>query len=77
MKPEFRSSSFSQLSCVEVAKLPDGRIAVRDSKDPSGRALVFMPAEWAEFIAAAKSDEFDFSLRDAVDKMIADRARQE
>ncbi|MBX6750947.1 MAG: DUF397 domain-containing protein [Micromonosporaceae bacterium] len=32
-------------NCVEVANLGD-RIAVRDSKDPTGPVLVFTPAEW-------------------------------
>ena len=33
-----------------VADLP-GTIAVRDSKDPDGPALIFTPAEWAAFTA--------------------------
>jgi hypothetical protein len=45
-------------NCVEVAQLPD-TIAVRDSKNPSGPALMFTPDEWAAFIEGAKDGEFD------------------
>ena len=33
--------------------------AVRDSKDPSGPALIFTPGEWTAFTAGAKDCEFD------------------
>lgn len=45
-------------NCVEVAELPDA-IAVRDSKNPSGPALIFTPDEWAAFVEGAKDGEFD------------------
>lgn len=45
-------------NCVEVAFV-DGGIAVRDSKDPSGPALLFTPAEWDAFLGGAKDGEFD------------------
>jgi hypothetical protein len=45
-------------NCVEVANL-DEAVAVRDSKHPDGGALVFSRAEWARFLDAAKSGEFD------------------
>ncbi|MGC5011239.1 DUF397 domain-containing protein [Streptosporangium sp. DT93] len=35
--------------CVEVARLPSGRVGVRDSKDQAGPALVFTSGEWAAF----------------------------
>jgi hypothetical protein len=47
----WRKSSYSSSSgdnCVEVAGLP-GTVAVRDSKDPSGPALAFTPADWQAF----------------------------
>lgn len=67
MNVRFRKSSFSQLSCVEVAPLPNGRFALRDSKDVSKPAHEFTADEWAAFIAGAKSGEFDFGLEiDAV-----------
>ena len=31
-------------SCVEVAKLPGGEVAVRNSRDPYGPALIYTPA---------------------------------
>ena len=46
-------------TCVEVAALPGGGTAVRDSKDPEGARLRFDAAEWAGFIAAVKAGEFD------------------
>jgi hypothetical protein len=46
--------SNGQANCVEVARnLPDA-VAVRDSKDPHGPALVFTPADWAAFMAGIK-----------------------
>jgi hypothetical protein len=45
-------------NCVEVAFV-DGAIAVRDSKNASGPALVFTPAEWDAFVGGAKDGEFD------------------
>ena len=46
-------------ACVEVAKLPDGEIAVRNSRHPSGPALIYTRAEVAAFLAGAKAGEFD------------------
>ena len=45
--------------CVEVADLPDGGAAVRDSKDPGGAVLRFTPGEWAAFVGGVKDGEFD------------------
>jgi hypothetical protein len=45
-------------NCVEVAFLGDA-IAVRDSKNPSGPALIFTQAEWDAFVGGAKDGEFD------------------
>jgi Domain of unknown function (DUF397) len=46
-------------SCVEVAALADGAVAVRNSRHPSGPALVYTRAEIAAFLAGAKAGEFD------------------
>lgn len=46
-------------NCVEVAKLTNGEIAVRNSRFPDGPALVYTPAEIAAFVAGAKDGEFD------------------
>ena len=53
------SLSFSNGACVEVAGLPDGRVGVRHSKDPSGPVLRFTPAEWHAFLIGARAGEFD------------------
>jgi Domain of unknown function (DUF397) len=53
------SLSFSNGNCVEVAGLPGGGAAVRDSKDPEGPVLRFTPAEWDAFLGGAKGGEFD------------------
>ncbi|MBN0042602.1 DUF397 domain-containing protein [Streptomyces actuosus] len=46
-------------NCVEIATLPEGGIAVRNSRDPDGPALVYTPAEVAAFLAGARDGEFD------------------
>ena len=33
-------------NCVEIAALPGGGRAVRDSKDPAGVVLLLSPAQW-------------------------------
>ena len=49
-------------NCVEVATLPGGDIAVRNSRDPQGPALVYTPAEIEAFVRGAKTGEFDALL---------------
>lgn len=46
-------------SCVEVAPLGNGEIAMRNSRHAGGPALVYTVAEIAAFIAGAKDGEFD------------------
>jgi hypothetical protein len=46
-------------SCVEVAGLPGGMIAMRNSRHPSGPALIYTRAEVAAFLAGVKNGEFD------------------
>jgi hypothetical protein len=54
-----RSSWCSTNSCVEVAELPDRRVAVRDSKQPvSAPVLVFTAQEWEVFISGVNAGEF-------------------
>jgi hypothetical protein len=45
-------------NCVEVADLGITR-AIRDSKNPTGPALVFPAAEWTVFTAGIRTGEFD------------------
>ena len=49
-------------ACVQVAHLPGGIVAVRDSKDTSKAAHVFDGAEWAAFVAGVKAGEFDLPV---------------
>jgi len=46
-------------NCVEIAALPGGDIAVRNSRHPAGPALVYTRAEVAAFIDGIRSGEFD------------------
>jgi len=46
-------------NCVEVAVLPDGAVAMRNSRHPSGPALVYTRAEISVFLAGVKDGEFD------------------
>jgi hypothetical protein len=46
-------------NCVEVARLPDGQVAVRNSRHPAGPALVFTSAEWTAFVGSARDGDFD------------------
>jgi hypothetical protein len=59
-RAEWRTSTFSggNGSCVEVASNLPGIIAVRDSKDRQGPALVFTPHEWTAFLDGIRADEF-------------------
>lgn len=45
--------------CVEVAHLSAGMVGVRDSKNPSGPALVFTPGQWDAFLTSAAGSQFD------------------
>ena len=46
-------------SCVEVAELPGGAIALRNSRHPGGPALIYTPAEVTAFIQGIKDGQFD------------------
>jgi hypothetical protein len=46
-------------SCVEVAELPGGAVAVRNSRYPAGPALIYRPAEVTAFIRGVKDGQFD------------------
>jgi hypothetical protein len=44
---------------VEVADNIPGIIAVRDSRQPDGPALLFTHAEWDAFVGGVRDGEFD------------------
>ncbi|SOD67343.1 protein of unknown function [Streptomyces zhaozhouensis] len=46
-------------NCVEVAGLPDGGVAVRNSRDPKGPALIYTKAEMTAFVRGARDGDFD------------------
>lgn len=59
---DWRKSSYSNGNggnCVEVVRNLPGIVAVRDSKDSSGPALVFTLAEWQAFVGGVRSGEFE------------------
>jgi len=49
-------------SCVEVAELPDGAVAVRNSRHSDSPALIYTPAEITAFIRGVKDGQFDYLL---------------
>lgn len=61
----WRKSSYSNPSgnCVELAELPAGEIAMRNSRHPVGPALVYLRDEVAVFVQRAKDGEFDDLIR--------------
>ena len=56
----YRKSSRSTAAgnCVEVADLPSGHRAIRDSKDAASPILTFGPSEWATFTAGVRAGDF-------------------
>jgi hypothetical protein len=50
-------------NCVELAKLEDGGIAVRNSRHPEGPALIYTLAEISAFIRGATEGHFDNLIR--------------
>lgn len=52
------SRSTDDGGCVEVAFLPDGRVAMRDSKHPDGPVLVYTAFEWECFVDGVENGEF-------------------
>jgi hypothetical protein len=57
-RTDWRKSSYSSNNggnCVEVARNLPTIVAVRDSKDPSGPALILSADQWAGFVARIRS----------------------
>jgi hypothetical protein len=55
----FKSSASSAGGCVEVAHLPQGGVAVRDTKDRAKAPHIYTRHEWEAFLIGAKNGEFD------------------
>ncbi|MDQ1031501.1 hypothetical protein QF035_009083 [Streptomyces umbrinus] len=49
-------------NCVEVKQLADGRVALRQSTEPDGPALIYTAAEISAFVEGAKAGAADFLL---------------
>lgn len=49
-------------NCVEVMRLQDGRVAMRQSTDPGGPALICAAREIETFIGGAKRGAADYLL---------------
>ncbi|NKY29378.1 DUF397 domain-containing protein [Nocardia gamkensis] len=59
----FKSSySGGDKACVEVAFLAGGHIGVRDSKNPTGPALMFAPGVWDAFTVGVTDGDFQAAL---------------
>jgi Domain of unknown function (DUF397) len=43
-------------NCVEVADLPDGGLAIRDSKNPGQAPMLFTPGEREAFVLGVKEE---------------------
>ncbi|GAA3446706.1 DUF397 domain-containing protein [Planomonospora venezuelensis] len=66
----WRKSRFSNPSgnCVEMAALPGGAVAVRNSRDPAGPALVYARGEFEAFVLGVKNGDFDELIAGVVEE---------
>jgi hypothetical protein len=59
----WRKSSYSNANggtgCIEVAALPTGGVAVRDTKDRARPPHVHSAAAWRAFLAGVRAGEFE------------------
>ncbi|GLY00643.1 MULTISPECIES: DUF397 domain-containing protein [Actinoplanes] len=53
----------ASLNCVEIAKVDQDTIAVRNSRRPDGDMVVYTTAEFDAFVDGVKRGEFDDFLR--------------
>ena len=62
-RAQWRTSTHSAngSTCVQVARNLPGIIAVRDSKDPAGAALVFTPDEWRAFTTEIRRSDISLA----------------
>jgi len=58
-------------ACVELAALPGGEIAMRNSRFPVGPVLLYTQAEITAFLAGAKDGEFDHIVGEVASLLIS------
>jgi hypothetical protein len=59
---QWRSADGAEGTGVEMARLAGGQIAVRNSADPDGPALIYTRAEIEALIGGAQDGDFDALL---------------
>ena len=52
-----RSNGGVDGNCVEIAEVP-GRVALRDSKNPTGPVLAFSADQWRAFVGGVRTGRF-------------------
>ena len=52
--------SNSQGACVEIARLDSATIAMRNSRDPQGTALIYPATAVRAMVSALRSGDFDY-----------------
>jgi Domain of unknown function (DUF397) len=52
--------SNSQGACVELARIDTATVAMRNSRDPRGTALIYPTAAVRAMVGALRSGEFDY-----------------
>jgi hypothetical protein len=57
------SRACNNSACVQVAHLPGGKVALRDSKDTTKPPHIFDSEEWGAFLTGVRAGEFDLPLR--------------
>jgi hypothetical protein len=70
----YTSSHSAASNCVEVEGLPEGGVAVRDSKDPDGPVVKFTPVSWQVLLDAVHRDEFSWHAFEPLGFNTAERA---
>ena len=54
--------SNSQGACVELARLDSATVAMRNSRDPKGTALIYPATAVRAMVSALRSGEFDYLI---------------
>jgi hypothetical protein len=54
--------SNSQGACVEIARLDSATVAMRNSRDPQGTALIYPATAIRAMVSALRTGEFDYLI---------------